>query len=235
MADRDGTPNDLGDLSVPHYPSMADQAASILTKRIADGLLEPGRQLREDQLATALGISRNTVREAFRVLIHEGFVVREPFRGVFVRIVTVADVSDIFRTRHVLEPIGVDPLTRDPAAAAKLLEIVAAAEAAAAAGDWRDVGTANLDLHKALVEPCRSVRLDRLFTRLFAELRLAFLLADDARAMHEPYLAWNKSIAELIAGGRAAAAKVELTRYLDHAERQVTAGVARAGEELAKG
>jgi DNA-binding GntR family transcriptional regulator len=77
-----------------------------------------------------------------------------------------------------------------------------------------------------LVEPCRSVRLDRLFAQLFAELRLAFLLAADARTMHEPYLAWNKSIAELIAEGKATAAKKELSRYLDHAERQVIAAVA---------
>jgi DNA-binding GntR family transcriptional regulator len=236
MADMDSTLGDVGDLAMPHHLSMADQAASVLRRRIADGLLEPGRQLREEQLTATFKISRNTLREAFLILIHEGLIVREPFRGVFVRVVTAADVSDIFRTRQMLEPMGVDPLTKDPVASAKLLKIVAAAYRAAEAEDWREVGTANLDLHRALVEPCRSVRLDRLFAQLFAELRLAFLLSADARAfllsadartMHEPYLAWNKSIAELIAEGKAAAAKKELSRYLDHAERQVIAAVAR--------
>lgn len=226
MADVD---SDLGDLALPHHPSMADQVASVLRRRITDGLLEPGRQLREEQLTAAFKISRNTLREAFRIIIHEGLIVREPFRGVFVRVVTEADVSDIFRTRRVLEPMGVDPLTRDPVASARLLDIIAAAYRAAEADDWREVGTANLDLHRALVEPCRSVRLDRLFAQLFAELRLAFLLSADARTMHEPYLAWNKSIAELIAEGQATAAKAELTRYLDHAERQVSAAVAGRG------
>jgi DNA-binding GntR family transcriptional regulator len=226
MADMDSTLGDLGDLAMPHHLSMADQVASVLRIRITGGLLEPGRQLREEQLTATFKISRNTLREAFLILIHEGLIVREPFRGVFVRVVTADDVSDIFRTRQMLEPMGVDPLTKDSVASAKLLKIVAAAYSAAEADDWRKVGTANLDLHRALVEPCRSVRLDRLFAQLFAELRLAFLLAADARTMHEPYLAWNRSIAELIAEGKATAAKKELSRYLDHAERQVIAAVA---------
>ena len=45
----------------------AEQVASVLRRRIADGLLEPGLWLKEDELSTALGVSRNTVREAFQL------------------------------------------------------------------------------------------------------------------------------------------------------------------------
>ncbi|NUT98229.1 MAG: GntR family transcriptional regulator [Saccharothrix sp.] len=210
----------------PHRLNTADQVAAVLRKRISDGLLEPGRQLREEQLSTALGISRNTIREAFRVLLQDELIVREPYRGVFVRVVTAEDVADIFRTRRLLEPLGLDALVADPAAAARLLEIADTADAAAREGDWRGVGTANLDLHRALVEPCRSRRLDRLFTQLFAELRLAFLLAGDPQPLHEPYLAWNRRIAELVVAGDADAVRAELLRYLDDAERRITAAVA---------
>ncbi|MEJ2858358.1 MULTISPECIES: GntR family transcriptional regulator [unclassified Saccharothrix] len=209
----------------PHRLNTADQVAAVLRKRITDGLLEPGRQLREEQLSTALGISRNTIREAFRVLLHDELIVREPYRGVFVRVVTAEDVEDVFRTRKLLEPLGLDALVADPSAAARLIEIADTADTAAQAGDWRAVGTANLDLHRALVEPCRSRRLDRLFTQLLAELRLAFLLADDPQPLHEPYLAWNRRIAELVVAGDAEAARRELLRYLDDAERRITAAV----------
>lgn len=224
-------------MAEPHYQqgdpllrreTSADQAAALLRRRITDGLLEPGLQLREEQLAAVLGISRNTIREAFRMLGHEGLIVHEPYRGVFVRVMTVADVEDIFRTRRLLEPLGVDALVRDPAAAATLLDIVAAAEEAAAALDWRRVGSANLDLHRAIVESCRSTRMNRLFTQLFAELRLAFLLTGDARAMHEPYLARNRSVAELIARGEGQAAQRDLARYLDQAERHVIDAITAA-------
>lgn len=208
--------------------TSADQAAALLRRRITDGLLAPGLQLREEQLTAVLGISRNTIREAFRMLGHEGLIVRRPYRGVFVRVVTVADVEDIFRTRRLLEPLGVDTLVRDPAAAGSLLDIVAAAEEAAAALDWRQVGTANLDLHRAIVQSCRSTRMNRLFAQLFAELRLAFLLTGDARAMHEPYLARNRSVAELIACGKGQAAQRVLADYLAQAERHVIDAITTA-------
>ena len=61
--------------------STAERVARILRERITDGTLHPGSRLPEDALGTALGISRNTLREAFRLLIHERLVVAELNRG----------------------------------------------------------------------------------------------------------------------------------------------------------
>jgi len=48
--------------------SVADQAAAILRQRILNGELRPGTPLQEIPLAASLGVSRNTMREAVRIL-----------------------------------------------------------------------------------------------------------------------------------------------------------------------
>src|ERR1043166_157694 len=79
--------------------STAERVADILRDRIAEGFFPPGARLPEDSVKGALGVSRNTLREAFRLLTHERLLVHELNRGVFVRIVTVDDLNDIYRVR----------------------------------------------------------------------------------------------------------------------------------------
>src|SRR5206468_11246942 len=83
--------------------SIADQVASILRRRILDGELLPGTALQEVPMATSLGVSRNTVREATRILSLEGLLKRSAHRGVAVAQLSLEDVAEIYRVRHLLE------------------------------------------------------------------------------------------------------------------------------------
>src|SRR5258705_3975419 len=83
--------------------SVADQVASILRRRILDGELLPGTALQEVPMATSLGVSRNTVREATRILSLEGLLKRSAHRGVAVAQLSLEDVAEIYRVRHLLE------------------------------------------------------------------------------------------------------------------------------------
>jgi DNA-binding GntR family transcriptional regulator len=205
--------------------STSEQAADALRRHITEGLLRPGAQLREEAVAAALGISRNTVREAFRALSREGLVEHTLHRGVFVRRISAADVVDIYRTRRLLEPLGLRAVADRPRAVAALTQTVTAAETAARAGDWAAVGTADIVFHRTLVDACGSDRLGRLFDQLFAELRLAFAVIDEPRALHEPYVGRNGRIVRFVAAGRAEDACAELDAYLRDAEAQILAAL----------
>jgi DNA-binding GntR family transcriptional regulator len=67
-----------------HRVSVADQVASVLRQRILKGELRPGMPLQEVPLAASLGVSRNTMREATRILSLEGLLKRSVHRGVAV-------------------------------------------------------------------------------------------------------------------------------------------------------
>lgn len=93
--------------------TTAQQVADGLSELIMSGRFEPGTRLRESAIAAELGVSRNTVREAVRVLQLGGLVRHEVNRGAVVITPTSENVRS---TAHApcsrwLRPAG-QPLQR---------------------------------------------------------------------------------------------------------------------------
>ncbi|GAA3147736.1 GntR family transcriptional regulator [Planomonospora alba] len=199
--------------------STAERVADILRERIAQGLFAPGQRLSEEAIGAALGVSRNTLREAFRLLGHERLLEHRLNRGVFVRVLSAQDVADVYRVRRVIEGAAVrHAAAAPPEAFAPLREAVADAVRAAERGGWQDVGTANIRFHQALAALNGSPRLDEAMRQLLAELRLVFHVMENPRAFHEPFVSRNLELVELLEAGRTAEAGAALERYLDDAE-----------------
>jgi len=76
--------------------SVADQVATLLRQRILEGEFRPGTQLQELPLASSLGVSRNTMREAMRILSIEGLLRHSLHRGVAVSQLALRDVHSRF-------------------------------------------------------------------------------------------------------------------------------------------
>jgi phosphonate utilization transcriptional regulator len=83
--------------------SLATLALQELERRILSGDIEAGAKLNEVDVATALGVSRGPVREAFRALSQAGLVRVEKNRGVFVRQVSLEEASEFYEVRAALE------------------------------------------------------------------------------------------------------------------------------------
>ncbi|MEU2895392.1 GntR family transcriptional regulator [Streptomyces sp. NPDC001273] len=212
--------------------STAERVADILRSRIAEGYFPPGTRLSEDSIGGALGVSRNTLREAFRLLTHERLLVHELNRGVFVRVLTVEDVEDIYRTRRLVEGAVVRGLGDPPYALDALARVVEQGRRAAREGDWKAVGTANIHFHRELVALAASERTDELMRSVFAELRLAFHVVDEPRKLHEPYIMRNVAIMEALRAGDREKAGQLLEAYLDVSlERVVEVYRRRVGED----
>jgi DNA-binding GntR family transcriptional regulator len=166
-------PSPIGSLRVRRRSldrtGTAERVADILRAEISDGKLLPGVQLSEEAVGEALGISRNTLREAFRVLCHERLLVHELNRGVFVRSVTTADVVDIYKVRRVVELSALRSLNRSDHQLIHRMDAAVAASERAAAGElWMDVGPANNEFHLVLVSSLGSRRLNELLRTVMA-------------------------------------------------------------------
>lgn len=79
-----------------HIGSIVDFALEHIERAIITGQLEPGQQIKEEEIASALGVSRPPIREAFKILETMGLVVRKPRRGVFVVEITEWDAWEIY-------------------------------------------------------------------------------------------------------------------------------------------
>jgi DNA-binding GntR family transcriptional regulator len=78
-------------------------AAEAIRQLIAAGVAAPGQQLRQEQLATDLGVSRAPIREALQALLAEGVVEHSPNVGYSVVRFSVEALEQIYRMRTLLE------------------------------------------------------------------------------------------------------------------------------------
>lgn len=208
-----------------------DQVVARLRELIATGRLPQGERLREIPLAQALSVSRNTVRDAIRVLVGEGLVVNELHRGASVRVLSQDDIRDIYRVRKVLEREGLRyTADADITGRRRTEEALAACDAAAGADDYPAFVEAELEFHAALVAQLGSPRLDRTLTNVLSELRLALsVLADDADPAIAKRIARRyRQLYTAAARGDLAKAEALLADHLDAYERRLLGGLGLA-------
>ena len=84
--------------------SVADQVYAVLRERIAEGEIERGSRLHQEDLAKEFGVSRTPVREALRRLAAEGLVDLFANRGARVATATDEQLRSSYETRLVVEP-----------------------------------------------------------------------------------------------------------------------------------
>lgn len=203
-------------------PSASERVALALSEQIVEGRLRAGTRLTEETIAVALGVSRNTVREAFALLVSERIVAREPNRGVFVASPTAEDIRDLYATRRLIEPAAVlwgRAFTTE--AVAEIRAAVSRGQLARAQDRWDDVASANQQFHRALAALGGSKRVGVQMSGVLAEMRLVFHLMGEVPRFHADYLDVNDEICALLENGDRAAAANRLQEYLDQAEAQL--------------
>lgn len=211
----------------PALASTAERVADMLRGYLTEGRIAPGTRMSEEAFAKALSVSRNTLREAFRLLGHEGLLVHELNRGVFVREFTRADVDDIYDLRELIELAAIRRTDLHSAAGlASLRESLADGSRAAELEDWQGVGTHNLEFHRRLCALMGSERINKLMRGILAESRLAFRVMTTVEAMDSPYLAKNELICDHLEAGRAEDAVVLVQEYLNYARGQLLDAIA---------
>ena len=224
--------DDLASVDVGKRQSTTEHVVDVLRDYLIDGRISSGTRLSEPAITAALNISRNTLREAFHLLVHERLLVYELNRGVFVRDVTAQDVIEVFDLRRVLQLSAIRMVDKYvPSALTTMRAAVQTGEVAAATGDWQTAGTANMRFHQAIVGLVGNTRMDETMRRVLAELRLAFHKRPPAAA-HGPYVLRNGLVCDLAERGEGELAASELARYLDIAEAELLA--AYAAEDAAE-
>ena len=204
--------------------TTAERVADAVRDEVVEGRLAPGARLPEQALCSALGVSRNTVREALSQLVSERVLVREANRGVFVARPDRSAVRDVYRARRLVEPAAVRyGEAFGPEGVAGVRGGGEEGMAAPAADGWVGVASANQHFHRALVALAGSARLDQQMALLLAEMRLVFHRMSGVREFHEPYLSRNDAICTLLEQGDRAGAADAVTDYLLAAEEQLLA------------
>lgn len=83
--------------------TLRAQITEQLHAMVTSGRYAPGERLTEGALADELGVSRAPLREAVRELVDRGILISQPYRGLFVRPVSQADLRELYSMRTALE------------------------------------------------------------------------------------------------------------------------------------
>jgi len=206
-----------------HRVSVADQVAGILRQRVLNGELRPGMSLQEIPLAQSLEVSRNTMREAMRILSLEGLLKRNIHRGIAVAQLSLRDVQEIYHVRRVLE-ISAIQAAKSPAP--ELLRDLRAAleqyEEAVRFRDWVSAVTHDLHFHSLLIRFLANKRLESFYHKTIAELRMGMMLVDQRHDHPGMLIPVHRKLYQLLTAGRLKECAKILARHLDDSESRLT-------------
>ena len=157
------------------HSSTVQQVADGLTSMILTGALKPGERIRESVLAENLQLSRNTVREAVRIVEASGLIRHRPNHGAVVWDPSDAEIMDVYTARYHLETTA----ARSISEATSLDEVHAAMDAFRAALKTKDpseIVEKDLAIHAAIVGLLGSRKLRAFYEQLAMELRYFLLI-----------------------------------------------------------
>ncbi|MGY6655423.1 GntR family transcriptional regulator [Amycolatopsis sp. TRM77291] len=204
--------------------STAEQVADGLAEKIVRGELRPGERIRESVIATTLGVSRNTIREAMRLLERSSLITYTFNRGAVVKQPSSIELQEVYHARRVLEVAGVS--TPEPTAAAmtRLDEAFQRLTEASHQGTPADLVASDLAFHAALVGLAGSSRVDQYFAELTQELTFYLMIItvrDHEYEQPEGLIDEHRAILDAVKDANPGAAGVLVGEHIDRNARRV--------------
>lgn len=192
---------------------------------ILSGELQPGARLVEERLTAQLGISRPPLREAMRLLEHEGLIVTTPRRGATVTRLSDQDVDEILTLRSALERLAVElgVPAGDPARLQDCRDALERMQDCAGRDDRAALVQAGYRFHHTIVALPGHRRVLDIYTSLHRQLLLCMAMNLYTREhrfenLHE-HVSRHRHLLELIEAGDPQAVLDELAV---HGERSFT-------------
>ncbi|MDV9195246.1 MULTISPECIES: FadR/GntR family transcriptional regulator [unclassified Streptomyces] len=201
--------------------TLAAQVADQLREQLATGKWPVGTRIPgELELAGLLQVSRNTVREALRALVHLGLLESRVGDGTYVRVANELEAVllrrtattrpvDVLELRAVLEEhaAGLAAERRSQADIARLREVLAAVQESNRSGSMTQVAAADGAFHRAVVQAGGNELLGELYDYLgsaLSSLLTALPWDDDVAVEHDH---WHGALVDAVAAGDAVAAR----------------------------
>ncbi|MEV5764403.1 FCD domain-containing protein [Micromonospora sp. NPDC052213] len=213
-------PPSVDSATAPPRGHRVRQTIAQLRERILGGEWPVGGRIpTEPQLVAALGVGRNTVREAVRALVHAGVLECRQGSGTYVvstdelapvvaRRLTVDRAAEVVEVRHAfeVEAARLAALRRTPEDLAALDDALAVREAAWLGGRVDEFVEADAALHTAVVAAAHNGMLAELYASVGAALRSTITQSMGGALEPERYVDHSRLVEAIRAGdpGRAA-------------------------------
>ncbi|UMA66759.1 GntR family transcriptional regulator (plasmid) [Roseivivax marinus] len=206
--------------------TLAVEVRSEIERMIVDGELAAGEKLNELGLATTMGVSRGTVREAIRSLVDTGLIDLFANRGAFVHEVTLQEVRNLYDLRRAIFAMACSAAARrvregeEPTLVERLEDNLAQMRRVEGETDPALYYELNIAFHDMLMEGAGNPKAKTIYDNLVREMHLfrrrgLSIASNIAKSVEE-----HTAITEAVAAGDPEAARKA-------ADNHITSGMAR--------
>lgn len=154
-----------------HKP-LKEEIYDALHRQIIAGKYAPGDWLRQDDIASQMGVSMTPVREALDLLVASGLAERVPYRGVRVREMSTKDIVEAYGLRLILEAMIAKEAAKNitPAQIKDLEKILADMQAHQTLNEMSHIRQMSREFHSHIAEAANN----ELLVKLYAVVSNAF-------------------------------------------------------------
>ncbi|MDD7939497.1 GntR family transcriptional regulator [Actinomycetospora lutea] len=157
--------------------TLRERSLAALRAAITAGRYRPGDHLGEVELATHLGVSRGTVREALRHLQQEGLVTAGNRGMLRVNRLSATEVRELFKVRAALEGLAVSEIISSPRRQ-QAVDTLRAALGGLGRGDFAERVEADLGFHLLLCRLSQNSMLVEAWRALEGRIRVTIMNGD---------------------------------------------------------
>ncbi|MFB9597128.1 FadR/GntR family transcriptional regulator [Saccharothrix longispora] len=213
-------------LATTRRAGLVDQVIDQMRGAIAAGEWPVGRRIPpEPELVTALGVGRNTVREAVRALSHAGLLEVRQGDGTFVRATSElsgavrrmcgSELRDVLQVRRTLEVEGarLAATNRTDDELRRLEELLAERDEALGAKDWAKLVERDTAFHVLLVRCSHNTLLAELYQGLTEAVRAS--ITATVETDHDDDQVSHTGLLDAVRDRDAARAAVEAGGFLE--------------------
>ena len=209
--------------------STLDAVREMLEKDIYSLYFPPGSKITENDLSVRYGVSRNTLREAISYLVINGLLIRIPNKGIFVKEISVEDISEIFHLREVLESEAIRELVRSGMIPSSLRHSAEHVQAVYSTQDWYESIKADVSFHEQLVHLTDNQRLIKLYDCLLAEVKSCIYQSHSFSSIRPENAEHHMLILESMENGNLDMALKTLNKHINSAIQDYSAGFSAHG------
>ncbi len=201
--------------------TLRERALEALRSAITSGQYRPGDHLGEVELASHLGVSRGTVREALRHLQQEGLVTASNRNMLRVSTISPRDVRELFRVRAALEGLAVAEIIASPGREKSVATLrKALSELTDSDGDFATKLEADLGFHLLLCTLSGNAMLVETWRYLEGRIRVTIMNCETDNAPSMMARARHTPIVDAIERGDVEAARSVVEQHMAAAAEQ---------------
>ena len=207
--------------------SLRERVITILRDAIINGELLPGQPLVGAELASQIGVSQATMRDAIYALSLEGLVDTVAYHGSTVKNLSKKDIEDLFSVRSMLESYAIRQIVARGQVSTplhKLNEICAEMEAAAERESLTEVNQIDRNFHDALINHSGNQLLSVLWSSVAQRVQQVMSLSNQQQDNLRQIAYNHREIAQVIEDEDAEEAVRLMKKHISFQADEITEG-----------